>query len=394
MMGAPTIPDAVLWHEGMLLSPQHFQQADLRAAGLRSYMLLAAAPYGWGVIRLRLDEAALIAGKLIVADLEAIMPDGLLVRHAGMPEAPKLELDLEHVPIAPGQRWIAVHLAVATHHAGAPQSGEQQRYRQEPGRAVADANTGEGGVTIPRLVPILSLHATAGPLVPPPPRFTSLPIAVLERDGQRFNMILFEPPRLRVSAGCALFQEASSVCADLLRKASDWGVRLSGALAEGSAGTVGESIGTLRAIIGGLPRLEALVKSEMAHPFEVYLALCDVAGHLAVAGGRLTLPVFAAYSHADPLAAFRQVAKFIEAALETLRTPNLSVTFEQVRPGCFNLLLQPEHFVGGTLVLGARTAPGQDPAMVRAWMEAAVIGSVARVQLMLISAVIGLPREG
>jgi hypothetical protein len=99
MTDARLIPDAVQWHEGMLLSPQHFQQADLRNQALQGYMTLLAAPYGWGVIRLRINEAALMAGRFAVTDLEAVMPDGLLVQHADAAEAnaPILQLDLRPV---------------------------------------------------------------------------------------------------------------------------------------------------------------------------------------------------------------------------------------------------------------------------------------------------------
>jgi type VI secretion system protein ImpJ len=87
MTDARLIPDAVQWHEGMLLSPQHFQQADLHNQALQGYMTLVAAPYGWGVRRLRINEAALMAGRFAVTDLEAVMPDGLLVQHADDTEA-------------------------------------------------------------------------------------------------------------------------------------------------------------------------------------------------------------------------------------------------------------------------------------------------------------------
>ncbi len=65
MVEARSIPASVLWHEGMLLSPQHFQQADLRQQVQLSYMMLAAAPYCWGVRQFTLDPAALVGGDLL-----------------------------------------------------------------------------------------------------------------------------------------------------------------------------------------------------------------------------------------------------------------------------------------------------------------------------------------
>lgn len=393
MTDARSIPDAVLWHEGMLLSPQHFQQAEQRADGLRSYVAAAMQPHSWGVRRFRFDEAALIAGRLVITELEAILPDGLLVRHGDSQDEPRLELELQPLLADPVCRRICVHVTAALPSQLGARGGEQQRYRQISGGEVVDQNTGEGGITIARLVPILALQISSGPLVPPPPRFTALPLAVLESDGQRYQSIAFEPPRLRVSTGTLLFAEASAVATELARKATDWGARLSGALADGQSHSVMESLGTLRALVAGLPRLEALLKVEIANPFDVYLALCDVAGHLAVASGRVALPLFPAYTHADPLTAFRHVSGFILDAVSGLRTPNVSVSFERVRAGCFDLPLLDEHVVGGALFIGARVAANQDAAAVRHWFEQAVIGAVTRVDIMLTNAVIGAERE-
>ena len=248
-------------------------------------------------------NSALVAGRFAVTELEAIMPDGLLVRHSKDPDpnAPKLELDLMPLLADPGSARIAVHVTVAVQSTLAVRTGAQQRFRQVAGTDIVDENTGDNAIPIRRLVPMLALHPTEGPLRPPPSRFVSLPLAVLESSGQRYNSVDYEPPRLRVDHGTLLWQLANSIAADLRSKTTEWSARLSVALSEGKANEVGDSIATLRAIVGGLPRLEALLKTELAHPFELYLALCDVAGDLAVVGGRVTLPVFGAYAHADPL---------------------------------------------------------------------------------------------
>ena len=84
MTDARSIPAAVQWHEGMLLSPQHFQQNGLRAQALQSYLMLAAAPYHWGIKQLEIDPNALQVGTFALTGLEATMPDGLLVAYPAM----------------------------------------------------------------------------------------------------------------------------------------------------------------------------------------------------------------------------------------------------------------------------------------------------------------------
>jgi len=41
---ADEIPQAIQWHEGMLLSPQHFQQSSWRQEMLVQYSMLLTAP--------------------------------------------------------------------------------------------------------------------------------------------------------------------------------------------------------------------------------------------------------------------------------------------------------------------------------------------------------------
>ena len=45
----PRVPDLIQWHEGLLLTPQHFQQLSLRVEGLIQALPGLYVPFGWGV---------------------------------------------------------------------------------------------------------------------------------------------------------------------------------------------------------------------------------------------------------------------------------------------------------------------------------------------------------
>lgn len=57
-----TIPDAILWHEGMLLRPEHFEQMTSRQELLLQHHA-SSAPFAWGISRMLVDEAALLQGR-------------------------------------------------------------------------------------------------------------------------------------------------------------------------------------------------------------------------------------------------------------------------------------------------------------------------------------------
>ena len=79
----------VVWSEGMLVSPQHLQQADLYHERLLDCRLAATSPLGWCVTAVEIDGGALAADQLVVNRFAGVLPDGLpLDFKAGDPEAP------------------------------------------------------------------------------------------------------------------------------------------------------------------------------------------------------------------------------------------------------------------------------------------------------------------
>jgi len=72
-------PDRIQWHEGMLLSPQHFQLESARIDALIAWHTLTGTPYAWGVKRLKIDLALLASCTVRVIELEAILPDGTAI---------------------------------------------------------------------------------------------------------------------------------------------------------------------------------------------------------------------------------------------------------------------------------------------------------------------------
>jgi len=68
-------PHKVIWSEGMLLQPHHFQQQDRYwQSQINSGRLLHQ--YAWGFSRLRLDPAQLNMGVIALRDCAGLLPDG------------------------------------------------------------------------------------------------------------------------------------------------------------------------------------------------------------------------------------------------------------------------------------------------------------------------------
>jgi type VI secretion system protein ImpJ len=68
----------VVWKEGMLLRPQHFQQSDRYYSHQLSMRTRLLTGYAWGFVSLEIDRQFLNMGKLILSQASGVMPDGTL----------------------------------------------------------------------------------------------------------------------------------------------------------------------------------------------------------------------------------------------------------------------------------------------------------------------------
>src|SRR5918997_2722927 len=138
----------VVWNEGMLLSPHHFQQWDNYHEGLLNSRLAALVPYEWGVLDLQVNREAIANGSFELTRCLAVLPDGLLVNVPQTDVAPPARAVAEH--FAPEADRLDVYLAVPAQRPGAAnfqsnggQPGPTVRFWQDAG-TVLDETTGEG----------------------------------------------------------------------------------------------------------------------------------------------------------------------------------------------------------------------------------------------------------
>jgi type VI secretion system protein ImpJ len=379
-------PDAVLWHEGMLLAPQHFQQSTLRGEELLHYRLSAAAPFAWGVRRLQVDRQQLVDGVFRLTQLEAVLPDGTVA--AIDPERP-LEIPLTDNEEDARRGTLTVHLCVAAARApGEPFKGQLTRFDRVEGPEVLDDLTGDGGISIPRLRPRLCLVATVrapdgagrpGRADRPDGKFVSIPLARVRYRDSGYFLAGFIPPLLAVDPDAPPSAPLAAMCADIAARLREKALYFAERLGSGR-GRPGDVQAMdlhahIQALVGELPRLEALVGLRGAHPLELYLALCGLAGRLAGLEGSVP-NVFPAYDHNDLAATFEPLRAFCTRALDRLQQAFAVVSFEW-SDGLYQTPLAALPADGTPLLVGVRGgAMGEAQAI--AWMEECRIGSRSR----------------
>lgn len=396
MTRAADIPPAIQWHDGMLLSPHHFQEADRRAERLLAYHLRHASSYHWGVERLEIELGPLVSGIFRVRELEAVMPDGTLIIHPH-PGDGGADLSLDLRPHAALMRDVpaTVFLAVPRQELGGPSSGaDLARHRSVAGAPVVDEHTGDDPLHIPRIVPSARLIVAAEP----PPRLVCLPIARIRLDGEAFVRTDYVPPVLGVALSSPIGEIGQRIAATLREKAQ----RLSEKDAMRSRTTdrdrMAEERGQIQSLVAALPPFEALLYSDRPHPFSLFLALAALVGQLSALSRTRVPPLLPTYRHDELRATFELARGHVFRMIEEGIIESFNAYAFDLLDGRYRVMFQRE-FRGKTLVLQARARRGSRDDELRAWVESSLMGASDKLRVMQESRILGagrrtIPREG
>lgn len=370
----------------MLLTPQHFQQLSIRQEGLVGYCALAIQPYFWGVRKLHVDQSRLLSGEFCVLQLEAIMPDGLIVSHNAS-GGNELRLDLTSKSAELQDHPATIHLAVPARGNG-KREGEAARYDSLEGEPVADENTGEGEVRIPRLKPHLMLLAAEAP----PPRYVSFPLARIQFKDDVFSLTEYIPPTTSVSLSSQVGEICLAVAKKLREKSMALSEQVQAPSAPGSMPMVVESKRKIQCLVAGLPLFESLLSTGQSHPYPLYLALSSVAGHLAALGSSLVPPVFPPYDHNNLRSTFEHVQDYAFRMIsEGISEKYLGFPF-QFSHGVFELSFDRD-WMDRRLVLAVRAQAGMSEADLIKWGEECLIGSKSVIQSLRDRRILGAWRQ-
>ncbi|MGH9413213.1 MAG: type VI secretion system baseplate subunit TssK [Terriglobales bacterium] len=385
-----SVPEAIQWHEGMLLSPQHFQQLSARWEGLLQQTALGLNPFAWGVRRLQTDPAVLPAGRFRVRLLEAVLPDGEAVSFDASEEAESeaLELDLAAAAEAHPGPQLTIYIAAPLRTAEAAH-GELARFRSVAGGPVVDENTGEGGMPLARLRVRLSLFAGE----PPPARYVWMPLARVERREDAFVLSDYVAPRLQVDFDCPLYAPCAAIAELLRAKALHLAEQVRSPTIAGQGAAAWECKRQIQCLVSALPAFEALLLTGRAHPFGLYLALCDVAGAVTGLAASLQPPLLGAYRHEELAGAFATVREFIlRAVREGVADAYLTIPLERNGAGAFYTLMDAS-WAERRLVLGIRRPAGASEADMAGWAEQSLIASEGAMAELRAKRTLGLRRR-
>jgi type VI secretion system protein ImpJ len=315
---------AVHWHEGMFLRPHHFQAAQRHWSYLSHLSEKWDVHYNWGLRAIELDLDALANHRLVVRSLKARLRDGTLV---AIPEdglLPPLELK----PAFEGSNAISVYVGVPVLHLGkanisADGSAARSRYLVDT-QQLEDENTGVGvqpiQVQLLNLKLLLSGQDHAG--------YEVLPIAAIRKSPKAEATPELDeayiPPVLACDAWQGLQVDILQAIYHRIGQKIDLlatQVVSRGISFDSQAQGDPEIFAQLQELNQAYALLGILAFARGVHPLPAYMELCRLVGQLAIFGATRRPPELPHYDHDDLGRCFRQVRKYIDDLLNTVRKP-------------------------------------------------------------------------
>ncbi|HEY1576587.1 MAG TPA: type VI secretion system baseplate subunit TssK [Terracidiphilus sp.] len=297
------LPQLIEWHEGMLLTPQHFQQSAARSELLTQFMFTHGGAYRWGLIDLKIDQAALSGGVLRILNIEAVMPDGLLAL-GGSERGIELEFDLQKAEGNPARIYLILPREAALYD-----RSDYSRYEAFAAKDefTSDNISGAQPARIPRVRARLRLASGESNLS----GMTALPLIEFAVQGTVSKQTEYIAPLLRMKPGSAL----TNLCAPVRKKVREKATELASRLSPDARYSDLAGLQQLQWLVSGLPLVEVLLESDQAHPYALYLAFCSMAGSVAFLSHARVPPIFDPYNHNDLRSSFEEVLSFIQLAL-------------------------------------------------------------------------------
>ncbi len=360
----------VLWHEGMLLAPQHFQQNDIYWNHQLCRTMAQLQPYYWGILELVLNKQAFDDKKdprVEITRLSAVMQDGTHVQINEATEPGMLTCPLENSEALNANKPAILYLCVPYRLEGAAShNGVVQRYVSAPETSAVDEASGEGRVQVLRMRPNvqISLEKLGN--------HYCMPLLIIRKDVAKkpYDITAYHPPLLRMGAGD--FQGARSIRSRI--------ERLVASLREKAvqlAKTKTDQRQFLYALTASLPQLEVLVQEPGSHPFELYQALAVLLGQASALTDSPVPPRVDAYEHENPGRCFYRLLDMLDDLVAQVIIEFEFRDFSRTEEDHFRLLIERDWLLQPQedLLIEVVPGPGQTFAEVEQWLHNARIGS-------------------
>jgi type VI secretion system protein ImpJ len=349
------------WHEGMLLSPQHFQYGEMRLEQLLYAASTSSAYTSWGILDFSIDQNMLAQGIIEISQLLAILPDGALVIHnAELAKDEAQPFNLRYNLADLGLKSATdLTICLCLHQS----TDNKQRYESVEYSNVVDENSSDNVINLPLLRPKIFLNPAEVPS-----ECSGFPLLKLTFDGKQFALKSFLPASLNIPNGHPTRKQLSSIVLNIRQKAA---FLINKTQQTTSAPILRETHDTLKPLIACLCILEPLIGLERLHPERLFDHLLNIAANLLPMQTTQIPGVLPTYDPFDPGSSIEFFLNLFEKTISTIQQKFLSIPFHQ-QDRLFYLHLQSA-YLDDTLYIGFRCPPGTSEKQMFEWVQESII---------------------
>ena len=340
--------EPVIWSKGTVLAPQHLQSQDRFLEDLLQFQLQALQFRPWGFQRLRIDQTALAAGNLAIAEAAGIFPDGLPFDIPESDPAPPARPLAEHFS---GADRVDVYLTIPSYREGGVnvsngRRGAETRYRAEVEMA-CDENAGnsEKPITVGRknLRLLVDGENREGNAVLRAARVVKTEAGSFQLDSH------FVPPLLDFHASNYLLAIARRLVEVLAAKSTE----LAGerrhknqSLADFTTADI-PRFWLLYTVNQAMPQFRHLFEKRQCHPEHLYSAMLSLGGSLTTFSLEARSRELPLYDHDSLGACFMSMDERLRLLLDTVIPTNyVYLPLKQIRPAVYSVSLDDERYLG------------------------------------------------
>lgn len=386
----------VIWSEGLLLSPQHFQQWDRSVRHFVAQRFRAAMSFEFGLTRFELDREALRNGRIVITSAAGVLPDGTpfaLPEDDPLPPPRAIEGHFD-----PKLDALTISLGLPSEAASRAQLGDAPvagatgpRFAADTAE-LGDANTAQSA----RPVEVQRRHFQA--LFPDDAigEHDHLPVAEITRtsEGAYGLRETFVPPALAIGASEALLRQLRVLHEMLIAKSSALGDqrRQRGGIADFSAQDTANAM-LLYTVDARIPALSHALAHRSAHPEQVYLELMELAGQLCAFSDKVHPRDLPAYDHRALSTTFARLEAVLRELMEIQPVDKATrILLENKGAGMWVGRITDERLIGtgANLYLGVR-AELEEQRLASELPSKIKIASLDKIDFLIANALRGVP---
>ena len=218
-----------------------------------------------------------------------------------------------------------------------------------------------------------------------------MPLLGLRYKNGQFVVSDYIPPQLHVTGDSPL----GELCAGIARRVREKGAYLVEIIRSPAMTTkpavIEENKRLLAFLTSGLPAFEAVLRTGAAHPVDLYIALCGVAGSLTAVGTQLVPPVFPAYDHAQLRRCFDDVRDYIFRTIDEGVSESFTAIPLTYDSGAFGVNFERD-WANRVVIMGVKGQPGMSDKEISDWMKSSLVGSQSRFRLLRERRLLGAER--